>query len=243
MRTEADTDLLSLVWCAQSGDAERRNDLIRRYEPFVLGVVSRMLGRYVRAGRDDEASVGLIAFNEAIDSYDPGRGARFLPFAETVIRRRLIDHLRKGSGKVVEIPFSSLASDHDVNGNAHGVDDVQIRAATREYSMRTEEAERRDEIVQFAKKLLEYGISLSDLPQISPRHEDARRNAISAARIIARTEELREHLRTKHELPLGELAKRAAVSRKTLERQRKYIIAIAVILLEDYEHLKEYVDK
>ncbi|MCL5676542.1 MAG: hypothetical protein M1602_01435 [Firmicutes bacterium] len=83
------TDLPELVTRAKDGDVEARNRLIAKFQPFVLGIASRISGRFVQAGRDDEVSVGLLAFNEAIDSYDPAKGVSFLGFAEIVIRRRL----------------------------------------------------------------------------------------------------------------------------------------------------------
>lgn len=42
-------------------------------------------------------------------------------------------------------------------------------------------------------------------------------------------------------LPLKELVDEVGVSRKTLERQRKYIIAIALVLIGDFELLREYI--
>ncbi|MCL4440703.1 MAG: RNA polymerase subunit sigma, partial [Firmicutes bacterium] len=33
------------------------------------------------------------------------------------------------------------------------------------------------------------------------------------------------------------------ISRKTLERQRKYIIAITLILINDFDHLRQYIIK
>ncbi len=45
-------------------------------------------------GIDEELSIALMAFNEAIDGYDTSKGS-FLSFAKLVINRRLIDYLRK----------------------------------------------------------------------------------------------------------------------------------------------------
>ena len=45
----------------------------------------------------------------------------------------------------------------------------------------------------------------------------------------------------KKALPMKELSKNSGVDRKTLERHRKYLIAVALILMEDLPHMAEYV--
>jgi RNA polymerase sigma factor len=42
-------------------------------------------------------------------------------------------------------------------------------------------------------------------------------------------------------LPIKQLEKMVDVSRKTIERNRKYIIAIALILASDYVYMKDYI--
>jgi RNA polymerase sigma factor len=242
MDMDAKFDLLELVRKAQSGDAESRDDLIRRYTPFVMSVLSRAAGRYVEMGRDDESSIGLLALNEAIDGFDATRSQSFLGFAEMVIKRRAIDHMRKTSSGKNEIPFSSIRQDGQENEEKE-LDDAQIRASVREYSIRNEDEERREEIIQYSKSLSRYGIRFSELAGISPKHEDARLHAIQAARIVAAVPALWKHLHEHGELPMKELSDRVSISRKTLERQRKYIIAVAVIFAEGYEHLRRFVDK
>lgn len=53
-------------------------------------------------------------------------------------------------------------------------------------------------------------------------------------------EELKKILFEKKQLPVKQLEKLVAVSRKTVERNRKYIIAMAIIITGDYVYLKDY---
>jgi len=77
----------------QAVDDKRKRDLfIEAYKPFIAAVVSKICGKYKQYGIDEELSVGLLAFNEAIDKYD-GRGS-FLSFAKLVIKSRLYDYFR-----------------------------------------------------------------------------------------------------------------------------------------------------
>ncbi|MNY74892.1 RNA polymerase sigma factor SigI [compost metagenome] len=47
-------------------------------------------------------------------------------------------------------------------------------------------------------------------------------------------------LLTKRQLPIKELLMQVQVSRKTLERNRKYLIAIALIFNGPYPYLRDY---
>ncbi|ATA59272.1 RNA polymerase sigma factor SigI [Geobacillus stearothermophilus] len=54
-----------------------RNELIEQYKPFIAKTASSVCKRFIRE-EDDEASIGLIAFNEAIEKYAPHKGGSFL---------------------------------------------------------------------------------------------------------------------------------------------------------------------
>ncbi len=237
--TSSSSDDIRAEWLqrARQGDRSAREELIRKYQPLVLRVGAQVCGRYLRVGQDEEISVGLLALNEAVDRYDPDKGAGFIAFAELVIRRRLIDHLRRQSGKK-ELPLSGLET-ADEEGNP--LTGVEEREAIQRYSAEEEARDRRDEIERYSRRLREFGIQFSHLVADCPRHEDARVRAVACARVMADSPLLRQHLLTRKELPLKELETRVDVSRKTLERQRRYIIAVTLILIEDFYHLRHYV--
>ncbi|QGG46690.1 RNA polymerase sigma factor SigI [Heliorestis convoluta] len=227
---------------AQEGDDTSRNALIKKFTPFIMRVASNVSGRYVRLGSDDEASIGLIAFNEAINNYREEKGVSFLSFADTVIRRRLIDYFRKESKAQKVLPLSSFEDRNDESGEDVS-NRLEIRQAQETFRIENEATDRRAEIVQYDKLLRDFGLSFAELVEVSPKHEDARRRAIDVARLIAETKEYRDYLKVKGSLPLKALEKEVDMSRKTLERQRKYIIAVTVIFLENLEYLKEYINK
>mgnify|MGYP001171520936 CR=1 FL=1 len=215
-----------------------RNDVLTRYQPYVAKVCSRFCKRYVHPENDDEFSIALAAFNEAIDAYDAKAGRSFLSFAETVIRRRLTDYVRKERRHAASIPHSSLVTE-DEEGEMY--DGVDVRASVDHFLRAGENEERRLESEALRNELAEYGITFSDLVEGSPKHEDARRSLLSIGAMIGRSPDLYVPLREKKMLPMKELAERVPVSRKTLERGRKYIIAVALIHLGPYPHLRTYV--
>lgn len=90
---ESDIEIHNWISCAKN-DIGERNRLIETYKPFIIKVVSKICGRFIQEGVDEELSIGLMAFNEAIEVFDAHKGA-FFSFSETVIKRRLIDYYRK----------------------------------------------------------------------------------------------------------------------------------------------------
>lgn len=64
------------------------NHLIEHHMAFLIRTVSNFTGRYVSVENDDEFSIALSAFAEAVECYDEKRG-QFLGFAKLVIESRL----------------------------------------------------------------------------------------------------------------------------------------------------------
>lgn len=232
------SDLQEQLQRIRAGDQNARNQLLKDYIPFIAKSASQATGRYIRRGEDDEFSIALTAFNEAIDHFDYRRGTHFLSFADTVIKRRLIDYYRSKSSKNQDVPLTEFEVEDD---EKNVVNYVEVQKSLEAHSAKLEEDKRREEIESFIKLLSLFDITLEELVEISPKHADARQNAIKVARIIAERDELRSHLFQKKSLPLKQLMQYVSVSRKTIERQRKYIIAITLLLTSDLDMLQEYI--
>ena len=228
-----------LVQAAQTGDGEARERVLADHIPLILRVGARVCGRFLQRGRDDEVSIGLIGVNEAIDRYRAESGASFPAFAEMVVRRRLIDHFRRESSRR-ETPLAQFEQEDDEGATWSPIEFQRAQEVERD---RLEAVDRRADIAEFASIMREYGITLEDLARQCPHHADARERAVAVARRIAQRPEWAAHLRRYRSLPLRELAAcpDLGVSRKTLERKRKFIIAVAVILMEDLPALRPYV--
>jgi RNA polymerase sigma factor len=59
-------------------------------------------------------------------------------------------------------------------------------------------------------------------------------------RMLSKEADLMRILLQKRQLPIKDLLERVKVSRKTLERNRKFIIAIALIFNGPYPYLRDY---
>ncbi|NLM98326.1 MAG: sigma-70 family RNA polymerase sigma factor [Halanaerobiaceae bacterium] len=81
------------------GCTEARQELIKIYQPFVFKMVKQInYDRELDLDLIQEGNIGLIT---AVDSYDPGRGVKFISFAAHFIRGRILDYLKKGVNKPV----------------------------------------------------------------------------------------------------------------------------------------------
>jgi RNA polymerase sigma factor len=224
------------VQLIQQGDRNLLDEIIHDYKPFIAKTVSSVCKRYIYE-TDDEFSIGLIAFNEAIEKYSTERGSSLISFSEVVIKRRVIDYIRKQTKyQHIGIDLINAAYEEESAGtvivNALSLDD---------YHKKNDEQLRKDEILHFQTLLTTFDLSFSDLVENSPKHADARKNAIIVAKVLVDDQELKEILLTKKRLPIKQLEKMVEVSRKTIERNRKYIIAIALILTSDYVYMKDYI--
>ena len=222
-----------IVNSIQNGEEHLRDQLLKSYQPFIKKAVSKVCKRYVTES-DDEFSIGLIAFNHAIDQYSNEKGSSFLPFANVIIQRRVIDYIRK-ENKVPLISMDDEETEEDQSQSS-----ILTSISLKEYEKQNESKQRRLEILTFTNLLNEYEISFQDLVDQTPKHQDARANAIMVAKLLAQNKSLLKQFIDSKKIPVKELTKIVSVSRKTIERNRKYIIGMTIILTGDFPFLKEY---
>lgn len=239
-RSDERKELTTLLHGAKSGDNQARNQLISSYVPFILRIASQVTHRFIDQSRDDEFSIALTAFNEAIDRFDLDRESSFLAFAETVIRRRLIDFFRVRSKDKRQVPWSEFDMVDDEDNVANS---AEINTSIERHKLEEESKLRSYEIQEYSTELEAYDLSFRELVRISPKHEDARQHAFEIGFHIAEDESLLEYVKTRKSLPLKELEGRVAVSRKTMERQRKYILAVVVLLTGDFPRLRTFIEQ
>lgn len=223
---------------------EYRNLFIKESKSFIRASAVKTIHRFVTE-QDDEWSVALIAFNEAIEKYEPGKG-RFSSFAELVIKRRLTDELRNEYRRKTEIPTEPEAFDGDRDSLQEGLTaDSEVHFRVADQALQNHASVQRqksaaDEI-EAVKELLErYGFSFFDLADSSPKTEKTKMACAKLVNEILADEALFLKMRESKTLPMQELLKRTGVKKKVAERHRRYIIAAAEILNGEYPLLAEY---
>lgn len=226
---------------AAKTDEEIFNELVESHKAWMLRVASETTHRYV-TDSDDEWSIALMAFSEAVQSYEEGKGS-FRGLAAMVIRRRVVDYLRTEGRHADELSVTPSAFEDGLDEEAGGVNlQVQQRMAEEADDAPGEDTASlaREEIAEMQGILQRYGFSFFDLADASPKTEKTKKSCGQAVRTLIATAILMAQMRLKRLLPIKELSEASGVIRKILERHRKYIIAAAEILDGDFPILAGY---
>ena len=229
------TEVIDQLALFAAGNETRREELINRQETWILRTASAVSHRFVSKS-DDEWSVALGAFSRAIDLYSPEKGA-FLPFAQTLIKRELIDDYRLQKKTSHEIPVAP----HVLAGDGEPAEDTEgVYLAVIKSSREAADDSLRDEIVAANEMLSAYGFRFFDLTECSPQQDKTRKDCAQAIRTVLTDSALFDSLEKSRKLPVKALATASGISRKTLDRYRKYIIMAVLILDGDYPQIAEY---
>ena len=235
---------LEEILAAKTSD-RHLNDLIIRYRPWILRCASEATHRYV-TDSDDEWSVALMAFHEAVTNYEEEKGP-FRVFATVVIRRRILDFLRSERKRNAEISVTPEAFGGDLpEEEVGGVNTRVQRQVAEESSARADtgdlSARTREEIASVQHTLGRYGFSFFDLTECSPKAEKTRKSCAIAIRCLLDNRDLMEQMQKTRMLPMKELINASGTPRKILDRHRRYIIAAAEILSGEYPIISAYLD-
>ena len=217
----------------KEGDKLLKERFIADYRPFILKSISYILGKYIEVENSEEFSIGLAAFNEAIDSYDEEKNCTFKIFSQQVIKRRLIDYKRSNYKNGMTFPFSYFENKES--------NDFEEQYLKNEYPDHSYKFEIKEEFRTFTESLKKYGITIESLISVMPKHKDARQKCVEIARILAENKELYTKLSAKKTIPFTDLMRCIDVSKRTVERNRKYIIALVIVIKSDMDVLKSYI--
>jgi len=216
-------------------DDRAREELIRRQERNILRIASRAKHRFVTKS-DDEWSVALCAFSRAIDTFERGSGG-FLPYAETLIRRALIDAHRAESRFEREMSVVPEAFSADADEEAPGA----VLYAVVQSSVRAADTSLRDEILAANAAFSAFGFQFFDLTSCSPKQQKTRKACEQVALALLNQPQARDSLFHTKQLPIQQLIRQYGFSKKILDQYRRYIIALVVLQTGDYPLLSGYI--
>ncbi len=193
-----------------------RNAYIKEKIPFVIHMVSVTMGRYIETENDIEFSIGLVALNDAIDTYDASKGT-FETYAGTIIKNRIIDEMRKGYQEPVDYHEEALITSES---------DVDLKIEINEYS----------------DKLKQFGMTFDDLVSCSPNHQDTRVRAISLSCQISKDHDIVRRILEKLKLPVGEIVKKIRETRRFIYAHKAYILGTSLIYIYDFSQLRDWIE-
>ena len=220
---------------AAKNDKSILEKLVSEQESAMLRYASRITGRYISKS-DDEWSITLLAFTQAIDSYDFDKG-NFISFYRLLIKRRLIDYHRNQSKFNQELTVDPILFDTEPEEED---DDISIRLAVSNQVSKQERTDLKLEIETANQAFSNYGFSFFDLTNCSPHAKKTKSSCAKAVNYMMDNPLLIEELHTTKQLPIKIIEKNTKVPRKTLDRHRKYIIAAIELLSGEYPNLAEY---
>ena len=220
---------------AAAKDEQKRDAFIRKSENFILNCASKYSKHYISKS-DDEWSIALIAFSNAIDTYNETKGA-FPSYAKLLIEHRLTDYFRSQARFAPETQTEPYLFEGEVDEDQENMG-YQINVMKQ--ASVSDDNPLLDEIVAITELLDHYGITFMELPECSPKAGKTKDACANAIRYLKEHPLLVENMKNTKQLPIKIISENAKVPRKILERYRKYIITAAEILSGDYPKLAEY---
>lgn len=208
------------------------NSLISDYRPFIARVIRNHIGHFVAEGRDEELSIGMLAFEEAVRTYEPAKG-NFLSYSERIIRWRLIDYYRKNRQWQKRVSLDAMQE-------AHGREAWMNSQSQENYQRETEQRQMTAEILEFREAINQFGFDFKELADHSPKQEKIKKLLRDTAEEICRDPRLLEKLLKAGKIPVNEILNRGWIDKKRMERGRLYIIACVIVLSGDYEMIHDY---
>lgn len=222
--------IVSQVLAAQQ-DRQAADELIGQYLPFIKSEAAKTIGHFPGEG-EDELSIAMLAFYEAAMAYRPGKGS-FLKLAARAIRNRLIDYHRKERRHLGQTSLDAPGADQEDITLGQRIADPRWDEA-RDY----DRAAARQEILHFTQQLADFGINLTEVAENCPKQDRTLAACLRALDYARREPRLLEQLVATRKLPLAQLCQGSGVDKKTLERHRKYVVAIMLAYTNGFEIIR-----
>ncbi len=219
-------------------DAQAADALVREYFPYIQSETARFLKRMPIAGQDDELNVAMFAFHEAAMAYVQKKGS-FLKFAAVVIRNRLIDYRRKEKRHTGMISLDQRMGDE---GKSRTLLE-KIDAGHDEIAHRHARNAAKEEILEFSRQLSQYGLRLTDVADNCPKQARTMKACHQVLAYARKERILLDQFVASGKLPLSALAEGAGVEKKTLERHRKYLVALLLAYTNGYEIIRGHLSQ
>lgn len=203
------------------------NILIESHMPFIIKTISKITKRYVSIENDEELSIALLAFDEAVKKYSDDKGP-FLPFAQLVISSRLKNHFKKERSKYLKVSLDNLEEEGIQLSDElkNPVDDKRLLI---------------EEIESLKQEINSFGFTLDDLAEEEPKHSDTRKNAISISKKVSKDEPLTNFMFEKKRLPIRQISLKYTVTEKIIKGSKKFIITGIIIFYKNFRNLTLWV--
>ena len=205
------------------------NEIIEEYIPFIIKTISKFTNRYVSIENDEEFSIGLVVFYEAVQKYNNDKGP-FLPFAQLVITSRLKNYYNKENKYNLHISMDSM-EEEGINIKEKLSNPIE------------DKSELVDEMDELKREINIFGFSLEDLVDEAPKHVDTRANALDLSEKVSKDKPLVDFMYTKMRLPIKQISLKYRVTQKVIKGSKKFIITGIIIFYRNFRNLKLWIKR
>ena len=181
-------------------------DFVEKSGGIIISFASKAAKKYITKS-DDEWSIALGAFTDAVRSYSKDRGA-FLSYAEKTVRNRLIDYYRserrhRALYSVDPDIFNSESDENDKDSN------IRIELSRKLIYQNDDSV--KYEIEAISRVFKEYRFTFYDLARCSPKSLKTKAACKKAVLYILENKDLKEEIKNKKTLPVKILEKNTSV--------------------------------
>lgn len=223
------------VLSAKKGNELERERIIKHNKPYIINVVSHICKKFI-SWSDEEASIGLLAFNRAIDTFEASKGRSFLSYSYCLINRALVNYFRKN-----KYHNQNLSLEYVFNEES-SLTGEEINKSIQIYQGKVESSELVEEIIELDQILNCYGVKFEELESSSPKHRDTRELIYRIVHEYINDADLVKELTEKKRFPATAFARKTGYPLKTIEKHRKYLITMIIINLHpEWVHISSYV--
>lgn len=227
--------IIKAVYAAKE-NTKKADDLIRKYIPFIRAAAAKYMSG-ICTDQDDEYSIAMVAFYEAIMGYKKEKGS-FLNYADMLIHSRIVDYGRKELRHRGNISLYEENDDDDNRSLLNTLadkNDVFEEIVTREATQQ--------EIKELSAVMRKFNVSFADAADNCPKQERTMEACLAAIKYAADNPLILDELIRTKKLPLAQLVRGCKSERKTLERHRKYILVMLLIQTNGYEIMRGHLQK
>lgn len=205
------------------------NQFIEEHLPFIIKSISKVTKRYVSIENDEEFSIGVLAFHEAMKKYSEDKGP-FLPFANLVISSRIKNYLLKENKHRLDSSLESL-KEEGIEFSEEVINPIEDRNHLKE------------EIESLKLYMKEFNFDFEDLIDDAPKHKKTRENAINLSEKVSKEKPLLDFMYEKKRLPIKRISLQFNVTEKIIKGSKKFIITVIIIFDKNYRNLKLWIKR
>jgi RNA polymerase sigma factor len=183
--------------------------------------------------RQDFLTEAMLGFIQSVKTFREDNGL-FISYAQIVIRNKLINAAKKEA--TIQKPLSSIAAGSQ--NDEKGIQEYE--AAERQYNDLVARKEAQMEIGELNRSFAQWGFNWSDLSKGCPKQSRSRSSCHEVVHaLIADKQLLAEMLKT-GKLPIKRVSSLTGKTEKMLEKYRRYISALVLIIEGNYPYIHSF---